>query len=54
MYWDDKFPRLVTKKQMKQLTDSGRSKFIGVADITCDLQGSVEFLDYITSIQNPF
>lgn len=54
MYWDEKYPRLISKQQMKQLTDSGRSKFIGVADITCDLQGSVEFLDYITSIQNPF
>ena len=54
MYWDQKYPRLISKLQMKQLMDSGRSKFIGVADITCDLQGSVEFLDYITSIQNPF
>ena len=54
MYWDSKYPRLISKQQLKQHMDSGLSKFIGVADITCDLQGSVEFLDYITSIQNPF
>ena len=54
MYWDGKYPRLITKEQMKQHMDAGPSKFIGVADITCDLQGSVEFLDHITSIQNPF
>jgi alpha-aminoadipic semialdehyde synthase len=54
MYWDNNYPRLITKQQMKQHMDTGLSKFIGVADITCDLQGSVEFLDYISSIQNPF
>jgi alpha-aminoadipic semialdehyde synthase len=54
MYWDSKYPRLISKQQLKQHMDSGHNKFIGVADITCDLQGSVEFLDYITSIQNPF
>jgi alpha-aminoadipic semialdehyde synthase len=54
MYWDSKYPRLITKQQMKEHMDAGASKFIGVADITCDLQGSVEFLDHITSIQNPF
>jgi hypothetical protein len=34
MYWDGKYPRLITKEQMKQHMDAGPSKFIGVADIT--------------------
>ncbi len=44
MYWDTKFPRLVTCDQAKELADAGRLPLVGVCDITCDLHGSVEFL----------
>ncbi|CAK4130240.1 unnamed protein product [Aphanomyces euteiches] len=56
MYWDDRYPRLLTKDQMEDLTRlaSGEPKLQGVADISCDLGGSVEFLDRSTTIEDPF
>lgn len=53
MYWDFHFPRLITKQQIKDLRVSNKKlKFI--ADISCDVGGSVEFLSKCTSIDHPF
>ncbi|RLO07562.1 hypothetical protein DYB28_000243 [Aphanomyces astaci] len=56
MYWDDRYPRLLTKDQMDELARhaGGNPKLQGVADISCDLGGSVEFLDRSTTIEDPF
>ncbi|RHY35266.1 hypothetical protein DYB32_000236 [Aphanomyces invadans] len=56
MYWDDRYPRLITKDQMDDLARQagGDPKLQGVADISCDLGGSVEFLDRSTTIEDPF
>jgi alpha-aminoadipic semialdehyde synthase len=54
MYWDQKFPRLLTIKQAQALREAGRLPLLGVCDITCDFQGSVEFLKQFTSIEKPF
>jgi len=54
MYWERKFPRIVTDEQIQELVNKGRSRLLGVCDITCDFQGSVEFLKKFTSIEHPF
>jgi alpha-aminoadipic semialdehyde synthase len=54
IYWDDRFPRLVTKEQIKSLRAQGNRKLKAVADISCDINGSCEFLTRPTSIENPF
>ncbi|CAI5712732.1 unnamed protein product [Hyaloperonospora brassicae] len=54
MYWDDRFPRLITREQMRKLRSSGNQKLLGIADISCDIGGSVEFLDRATEIERPF
>ncbi|KAF0695832.1 Aste57867_13352 [Aphanomyces stellatus] len=56
MYWDDRYPRLITKDQMDELTKrgGGEPKLQGVADISCDIGGSIEFLDRSTTIEDPF
>jgi alpha-aminoadipic semialdehyde synthase len=54
MYWDAKFPRLITKEQIATLRQKGNANLRAVADITCDIGGSVEFLVKPTSIENPF
>eukprot|EP00742_Colponemidia_sp_Colp-10_P006586 GILJ01007057.1.p1 GENE.GILJ01007057.1~~GILJ01007057.1.p1 ORF type:complete len:567 (-),score=95.36 GILJ01007057.1:268-1968(-) len=54
MYWDRKFPRLVSCDQMEELSRSNRSRLLGVCDITCDFEGSVEFLKKFTTIEKPF
>ena len=50
MFWDYKFPRVLTCEQMKSLD----GRLVGVCDITCDYKGSVEFLTHFTSIEEPF
>ena len=54
MYWDSRFPRLVTNEQAMALEQAGRLRLLGVADITCDMGGSVEFSDESTHIETPF
>ncbi|KAI9908468.1 hypothetical protein PsorP6_004023 [Peronosclerospora sorghi] len=54
MYWDNRFPRLVTRDQMRDLSRSRKHKLIGIADISCDIGGSIEFLDRVTEIERPF
>eukprot|EP01132_Coremiostelium_polycephalum_P003932 gene3932-4908_t len=53
MYWDAKFPRLLTIRQMEQLVEENNSRLIGVADISADINGSLEFLMKTTSIDSP-
>jgi len=54
LYWDSRFPRLLTKKQIEQLYRDGQNKMMLVADITCDVHGSIEFLERTTTIESPF
>lgn len=54
MYWDDRYPRLLTREQLASLRARGNTKLLGIADISCDIGGSVEFLDYSTEIERPF
>ncbi|EFA79152.1 aminoadipic semialdehyde synthase [Heterostelium album PN500] len=53
MYWDAKFPRLITIRQMEELVETGNSRLVGVADISADINGSLEFLMKTTSIDSP-
>jgi alpha-aminoadipic semialdehyde synthase len=54
MYWDQKFPRLITSAQIKELALAKNLRLFGVCDITCDLEGSIDFLKFFTSIDEPF
>ncbi|RZC85852.1 hypothetical protein C5167_026532 [Papaver somniferum] len=46
MYWEKRFPRLT-------ITENG-CPLVGVADITCDIGGSIEFVNQTTQIERPF
>lgn len=54
MYWEDCYPRVVTVRQARDLHFAGRLRVLGVCDISCDLNGSIEFLEEFTSIEQPF
>ena len=54
MYWDTKFPRLISNEQMKSLVEKGQNRLLGVSDITCDIQGSINFLVKSTTLDSPF
>ncbi|CAH8274505.1 unnamed protein product [Arabidopsis lyrata] len=53
MYWEKKFPRLLSTKQLQDLTKK-RCPLVGICDITCDIGGSVEFVNRATLIDSPF
>lgn len=53
MYWEKRFPRLLTTKQLQELTKKG-CRLVGVSDITCDIGGSIEFVNQTTFIERPF
>lgn len=54
IYWDSRYPRLLTKSQLFSLREEGNTNLKVVADISCDVGGSFEFLSHTTSIEKPF
>ncbi|KAL5207069.1 hypothetical protein ABZP36_031504 [Zizania latifolia] len=53
MYWERRFPRLLSIDQFQQLMKNG-CPLVGISDITCDIGGSIEFVNKSTSIESPF
>ncbi|KAF9185827.1 hypothetical protein BGZ51_002428 [Haplosporangium sp. Z 767] len=55
-YWDERFPRLMTTEQLKVLQSDPANKFrmLSIADISCDINGSFEFMSHATTIEDPF
>lgn len=54
MYWEEKFPRLLTLQQAKEMAEKDKFKLIAVSDITCDFAGGIELLQKFTEIESPF
>ena len=54
MYWDGRYPRLLTTSQMSKLRYNHPNSLLGIFDITCDIGGSVEFTRRSTSTESPF
>jgi alpha-aminoadipic semialdehyde synthase len=42
IYWDARFPRLLTKKQVKRMHERNEQRLLLVTDISCDVNGSME------------
>eukprot|EP01064_Diplonema_japonicum_P018730 TRINITY_DN2741_c1_g1_i1.p1 TRINITY_DN2741_c1_g1~~TRINITY_DN2741_c1_g1_i1.p1 ORF type:complete len:957 (+),score=318.36 TRINITY_DN2741_c1_g1_i1:43-2913(+) len=53
MYWEEKFPRLLTVEQTRALSKENRLPTLVVGEITCDPYGSIEFFTKSTSIAHP-
>lgn len=54
IYWEAKYPRLITKEGLKKRVEKGDCVFMGVTDISADECGSVEFTSRFTSIEEPY
>ena len=55
IYWDVRYPRLVTKLWLKQAFSGGhRPKLAVVGDISCDIDGSIEATVKATQPGEPF
>jgi alpha-aminoadipic semialdehyde synthase len=53
IYWDSRYPRLVTKDYLQKLFASGNPKLKVIGDISCDVNGSVECTEKGTEIEDP-
>lgn len=53
MYWDNKYPKLITKEYLKKLYAKGRPKLNVIGDISCDIEGSVECTMIPAKIEDP-
>ena len=54
IYWDDRYPRLLTKQQIAELSSKNGKSITTIADISCDVKGSLEFMEKISTIDAPF
>jgi len=54
IYWEARYPRLLSKADLKSAVEAGTNKLMGVTDISADYEGSVEFTSHFTSIEEPF
>ncbi|MDY0101772.1 MAG: bifunctional lysine ketoglutarate reductase /saccharopine dehydrogenase family protein [Lentimicrobium sp.] len=53
MYWDSRYPRIVTKDYLAKVFLNGRPKLTVIGDITCDPDGSIEITHKGTEIDEP-
>jgi alpha-aminoadipic semialdehyde synthase len=53
MYWDDRYPRIVTKDYLEKLYKVRNPKLTVIGDVTCDPDGSIEALHKGTEIEDP-
>jgi len=52
MYWDDRYPRIVTKDYLEELF-AGNPRLTVIGDVTCDPDGSIECTHKGTEIEDP-
>lgn len=53
MYWDTRYPRIVTKDYLEKLFAGGTPKLTVIGDVTCDPDGSIECTHKGTEIEDP-
>ncbi len=53
IYWDEKYPRLVTREWLRNREEQGSLRLSVIGDITCDPEGSVECTVKATGIEDP-
>jgi alpha-aminoadipic semialdehyde synthase len=53
MYWDDRYPRLITRDFIEEVYKHGEMKLKVIGDVTCDPDGSIEFTHKGTEIEDP-
>jgi len=53
IYWEEKYPRLITKRYLKQLYGAGKPRLRVIGDISCDIEGAIECTVRSTEIDEP-
>jgi len=53
-YWDTNFPRLLSRRDLRELwRKRAKGRLLAIADISCDVNGSIEAMTKSTSIDDP-
>jgi len=52
-YWKQNLPRVITIHEIKEYTVSGKNRLLGIADVSCDLHGGIEFTKKCGVINKP-
>ncbi|MBN1859463.1 hypothetical protein JW848_09695 [Candidatus Bipolaricaulota bacterium] len=53
IYWEPRYPRLVTRAYLRERLESGDLRLQVIGDITCDIEGSIESTVRATEPDNP-
>ena len=53
IYWDHRYPRIITKNWLREREKSGSLKLKVIGDITCDVHGSIECTELPTPVEDP-
>ncbi len=53
IYWDERYPRLLTKEKAREMYTSGTPKLLVIGDISCDIEGAIEVTVKATDPGNP-
>lgn len=53
IYWDKRYPRLLTRDFAEKLFSKGIPRLRVIGDISCDVNGSIEFTEKGTEIEDP-
>lgn len=54
IYWDVGCPRYIENRHLKYLAQQNKLRLLGICDISCDLDGSIECLREYTQPEKPF
>ncbi|KAJ2546874.1 hypothetical protein EV175_005439 [Coemansia sp. RSA 1933] len=56
IYWESKYPRLMTTSDLADIQRQRemKNRMLAIADISCDIGGSLEFMSHVSTIDNPF
>ncbi|MCP4204301.1 MAG: hypothetical protein GY769_20495, partial [bacterium] len=52
-YWDERYPRLVTRDMVRRLAEHGSLRLEMIGDLACDPGGSIELTHRVTTIEKP-
>ena len=53
IYWEPKYPRLLSKEQVRQMYSGEQPRLKVIGDITCDIEGAIECTVKATEPDNP-
>ncbi len=53
IYWEERYPRFVTWNSLASLQEQGKLRLQGIADISCDTNGSIECDTHCTDSGDP-